>query len=71
MHSVDADGLIKFVFPAERLPSHTQMLLATEAGRAQLGTWPQYSRSIVLGRGSPQPQVHLDVFRRAIEYTRI
>ena len=25
MHSVDADGLIQFVFPAERLPSHTQV----------------------------------------------
>jgi hypothetical protein len=25
MHSVDADGLIKFMFPAERLPSHTQV----------------------------------------------
>ena len=25
MHSVDSDGLIQFVFPAERLPSHTQV----------------------------------------------
>lgn len=63
MHSVDGDKLIKFVFPAERLPSHTQLLLASEAGRAQLETWPQYSCSIVLDHLSTKPQVHLDVFR--------
>lgn len=33
MHSADADGLIKFIFPLERLPTHTQLLLASEAGR--------------------------------------
>ena len=32
MHSVDADGLIKFVFPAERLPSHTQAWLPVAIG---------------------------------------
>ena len=33
LHSADADALIMFKFPPERLPSHTQMLLANEHGR--------------------------------------
>ena len=33
MHSADADGLIRFMFPLERLPTHTQVLLALEGGR--------------------------------------
>ena len=33
MHSADADGLIKFVFPLERLPTHTQLLLTSDASR--------------------------------------
>jgi hypothetical protein len=33
MHSADADDLIKFLFPLERLPTHTQLLLASDAGR--------------------------------------
>ena len=33
MHSADADGLISFLFPLERLPTHTQLLLASDAGR--------------------------------------
>ena len=33
IHSADADALLQFKFPLERLPSHTQILLASEAGR--------------------------------------
>lgn len=33
MQSADADGLIRFMFPIERLPTHTQLLLASEGGR--------------------------------------
>ena len=33
MHSADADNLIEFGFPLERLPTHTQLLLAMDAGR--------------------------------------
>ncbi len=33
MHSADSDSIIQFSFPLERLPTHTQLLLATEAGR--------------------------------------
>ena len=104
MHSVDADGLIQFVFPAERLPSHTQvhrslqpsirlgnvsrclpdpdstcsdlvckashiylvayaqMLLASDAGRRVLNSWPQYQGCVVLDNLG-RPHVHLDVFR--------
>ena len=33
MHSADADGLIKFEFPLNRLPTHTQQLIRLAAGR--------------------------------------
>ena len=33
MQSADAEGLIKFEFPQERLPTHTQQLMRLEAGR--------------------------------------
>jgi hypothetical protein len=33
MAAADADGLISFLFPLERLPTHTQLLLASDAGR--------------------------------------
>lgn len=33
VHSADADGIIKFMFPPERLPTHTQLLLAVDTGR--------------------------------------
>ena len=33
IQSADADQLIQFNFPLERLPSHTQMLLASDTGR--------------------------------------
>ena len=33
LHSADADALIMFKFPPERLPSHTQMLLGNDLGR--------------------------------------
>lgn len=33
IHGADADSLIKFIFPPERLPSHTQLLLVADNGR--------------------------------------
>ena len=33
VHSADADTLIKFMFPPERLPTHTQLMLVAESGR--------------------------------------
>ena len=40
MHSADSDGIIQFSFPLERLPTHTQLLLASQAGRCAAGVWP-------------------------------
>jgi hypothetical protein len=40
------------------------MLLASDAGRRVLDSWPQYQRSVVLDNLG-RPHVHLDVFRRA------
>ena len=40
------------------------MLLASDAGRRVLDSWPQYQRSVVLD-SLGRPHVHLDVFRRA------
>ena len=33
IQSADADALIQFKFPVERLPSYTQVLLGSQAGR--------------------------------------
>eukprot|EP00201_Polytomella_parva_P024177 CAMPEP_0175043082 /NCGR_PEP_ID=MMETSP0052_2-20121109/2961_1 /TAXON_ID=51329 ORGANISM="Polytomella parva, Strain SAG 63-3" /NCGR_SAMPLE_ID=MMETSP0052_2 /ASSEMBLY_ACC=CAM_ASM_000194 /LENGTH=1055 /DNA_ID=CAMNT_0016306045 /DNA_START=154 /DNA_END=3317 /DNA_ORIENTATION=+ len=41
--SVDAEKLVKFLFPLERLPSHTQELLKSGVGRSVLSSWPQYA----------------------------
>ena len=41
MHSADSDGIIQFSFPLERLPTHTQLLLASQAGRCAAGGWVQ------------------------------
>lgn len=34
MLSADAEGLINFMFPLERLPTRTQLLLRSELGRS-------------------------------------
>lgn len=47
MRGADVDGATRFLFPRERLPTHTQMLLATAAGRAELLRWPQYESGLV------------------------
>ncbi|BDA48624.1 hypothetical protein COCOBI_12-3050 [Coccomyxa sp. Obi] len=60
MHSADADGLIKFMFPLERLPTHTQLLLASEAGRKELERWPQY-RGRIFQDPQGRTQIHLNV----------
>lgn len=33
IHTADADNLIQFEFPMNRLPTHTQQLLCIEPGR--------------------------------------
>ncbi|KAK9814998.1 hypothetical protein WJX73_004353 [Symbiochloris irregularis] len=68
VQSADADALIKFNFPPERLPTHTQLLLALDAGRKELATWPQYARHIVVGPGG-RAVIHLDVFAYYVFWT--
>ncbi|KAK9815560.1 hypothetical protein WJX72_005838 [[Myrmecia] bisecta] len=68
MQSADADGLIKFMFPLERLPTHTQILLGIEAGRQVLNSWPQYHNHIVTD-ASGRCQVHLNVFEYFMFWT--
>ncbi|KAK9917041.1 hypothetical protein WJX75_000269 [Coccomyxa subellipsoidea] len=60
MHSADADGLIRFMFPLERLPTHTQVLLALEGGRQELERWPQY-RGRIFQDAQGRTQIHLNV----------
>uniref|UniRef100_A0A7S2VW20 Uncharacterized protein n=1 Tax=Chlamydomonas chlamydogama TaxID=225041 RepID=A0A7S2VW20_9CHLO len=65
MHSADADKLIQYIFPVERLPAHTQELLKTFAGRRELERWPQYAGHLAPADPTTrraQPQVVLDVF---------
>jgi len=40
MLSADAEGLINFMFPLERLPTRTQILLRSGPGRSQSGLSP-------------------------------
>lgn len=61
MHAVDADRLVKFEFPSARLPTHTQVLLATSVGRQELSTWPQYSDDAINADAGGRAQVHLTV----------
>jgi hypothetical protein len=62
MYSADADGSALFLFPRERLPAHTQMMLATPAGRAALGAWPQYARAVGLDPGG-HARIQVGVFQ--------
>lgn len=61
MSVADADGSIRFMFPRERLPAHTQMMLASPAGRKELELWPQYQRSTLVNEGQGKVSVHLGV----------
>ncbi|KAI3437911.1 hypothetical protein D9Q98_000356 [Chlorella vulgaris] len=63
MYSADADGSAQFLFPKERLPTHTQMLLASPAGRAELERWPQYGRGTLIADGAGRWHVKLGVFQ--------
>ncbi|KAL4451949.1 hypothetical protein ABPG75_007611 [Micractinium tetrahymenae] len=63
MYSADADGSTQFFFPRERLPTHTQMLLAAPAGRAELERWPQYARGAIVADASGRCHVKLGVFQ--------
>ncbi|MEW5297300.1 MAG: hypothetical protein WDW36_000517 [Sanguina aurantia] len=58
--SADSLGLIQYIFPIERLPAHTQQLLKSSAGIAELSAWPQYAGRISLD-GNGKPQVLLNV----------
>ncbi|KAK9831540.1 hypothetical protein WJX81_007383 [Elliptochloris bilobata] len=62
MQSADSDAIIQFSFPLERLPTHTQLLLASEAGRAELERWPQY-RGRLLVDGAGRAHVRLLTFQ--------
>ena len=42
VRAADADRLIHFQVPPERLPAHTQERLLSPGGRAELERWPQY-----------------------------
>ena len=56
MERADADRLVQYIFPPERLPAHTQELLKDAAGRKLLDTWPQY-RHHIRQDGAGRPQV--------------
>lgn len=43
IYNADADGSIRFHFPRQRLPVHTQLLLASPAAQKILAAWPQYA----------------------------
>ncbi|GAX78724.1 hypothetical protein CEUSTIGMA_g6162.t1 [Chlamydomonas eustigma] len=64
MHRADAESLIRYIFPVEQLPGHTQALLASATGRKQLESWPQYHKSIIGPERSStrRTQIFLDVF---------
>jgi hypothetical protein len=61
MASADADGAVEFAFPRERLPAHTQLLLASPAGRAVAAAWPQFGGDRARGAAEPVPRAHLRV----------
>lgn len=63
INTVDADGSTKFHFPRQRLPTHTQMLLASDAGIKQLSTWPQYTGLVDATAVTLKGHVHVDVFQ--------
>eukprot|EP00798_Chlamydomonas_sp_ICE-L_P029152 gene29154-32373_t len=63
MQSADADQLIQFIFPVERLPAHTQELLRRVAGRLELTHWPQYKDRVVRDSSG-----HIQVFLNVFEY---
>ncbi|KAK9861773.1 hypothetical protein WJX84_002738 [Apatococcus fuscideae] len=60
MYSADMDSLVMFNFPLERLPTYTQVLLDSDAGRQAARQWPQYQQSLRLD-SSGKPQLHLGV----------
>lgn len=63
VYSVDADGSTRFHFPRQRLPAHTQMLLAIPKGVTYLAMWPQYAAAsddaTAIGKG----HIHVSVFQ--------
>lgn len=62
MHSADAERVIQYLFPLERLPAHTQELLKRPAGRKELSAWPQYAGRLQVGAAS------WHVLRRCVPY---
>lgn len=63
MYNADADGSIRFHFPRQRLPTHTQMMLATPAGIKFLGTWPQYAGVLDDAQAVNKGHIHVSVFQ--------
>mmetsp|Transcript_41324 Transcript_41324/g.105667 ORF Transcript_41324/g.105667 Transcript_41324/m.105667 type:complete len:767 (+) Transcript_41324:319-2619(+) len=62
MQSADADHIIRFILPPERLPPRTQVLLSSEEGVKELQQWPQYANSIVMDPKSEHYQIQVNVF---------
>ena len=63
VYNADADGSIRFHFPRQRLPAHTQMLLAAPAGIKSLATWPQYGTSVEDNSAASKGHIHVSVFQ--------
>ncbi|GBF95518.1 hypothetical protein Rsub_07868 [Raphidocelis subcapitata] len=61
VRAADAGRLIHFLFPPERLPAHTQELLQTAGGRAELERWPQY-RGRLRAEAGGRCQVMLNMY---------
>lgn len=61
MRDADADGATRFLFPRERLPTHTQLLLCSGAGRAELARWPQYGGGTLVADAAGRPSIHMGV----------
>lgn len=64
IYNADADGSTRFHFPRQRLPVHTQLLLASPAAQKILAAWPQYASLYsedpsAAGKG----HIHVSVFQ--------
>lgn len=61
MRAADADRLVQFAFPLERLPERTQRMLQTESGAAALNRAPPYA-GCVKRDSAGKYQVHLGLY---------
>lgn len=63
INTADADGSTKFHFPRQRLPTHTQMLLASRAGTNHLSMWPQYEALKDNDQIADKGHLHVNIFQ--------